>query len=163
MKKSEFKQIIKNILKEEDPCMTEYGMKDFNISQETSDPKELYEKVSILLESMYDVLQTIMDSDFGFKEYLIRNEESIEKVSNLMSFVKDELGDIAQEQLEKVKGDLSTKIDEVFDEDLQKEIVDSLNKHVDIPFINEKMEEKGLNFLYDVFEEKIKAAFKKAL
>ena len=93
MKKSEFKQIIKNILKEEDPRMTGYGMKDFNISQETSDPKELYEKVSILLESMYDVLQTIMDSDFGFKEYLIRNEENIEKVSNLLSFIKDELED----------------------------------------------------------------------
>ena len=82
---------------------------------------------------------------------------------SILDKLKDELGDIAQEQLEKVKSDLSSKIDDVFDDDLQKEIVDSLNKHVDIPFINEKMEEKGLNFLYDVFEEKIKAAFKKAL
>ena len=77
--------------------------------------------------------------------------------------LKDELGDIAEEQLDKVKGDLASKIDEVFDEDLQKEIVDALNKSIDIPFINEKMEAKGLNFLYDVFEEKIKAAIKKAL
>lgn len=81
----------------------------------------------------------------------------------ILDKLKDELGDVAKEQLEKVKGDLSSKIDDVFDDDLQKEIVDALNKHVDIPFINEKMEEKGLNFLYDVFEEKIKAAFKKAL
>ena len=81
----------------------------------------------------------------------------------ILDKLKDELGDIAEEQIDRVKGDLSNKIDDIFDEDLQKEIVDSLNAHIDIPFINEKMEEKGLNFLYDVFEEKIKAAFKKAL
>ena len=67
------------------------------------------------------------------------------------------------QQLAKVKADLADKIDDVFDDDLQKEIVDALNKSIDIPFINEKMEAKGLNFLYDVFEEKIKDAFKKAL
>ena len=77
--------------------------------------------------------------------------------------LKGELGDIAEEQLAKVKADLADKIDDVFDDDLQKEIVDALNKSIDIPFINEKMEAKGLNFLYDVFEEKIKAAVKKAL
>tara|TARA_R110002020_G_scaffold318317_1_gene533953 strand:+ start:28324 stop:28575 length:252 start_codon:yes stop_codon:yes gene_type:complete len=81
----------------------------------------------------------------------------------ILDKLKDELGDIAEEQLDKVKGDLASKIDDVFDEDLQKEIVDALNKSIDIPFINEKMEAKGLNFLYDVFEEKIKAAVKKAL
>ena len=77
--------------------------------------------------------------------------------------LKDELGGIAEEQLDKVKKDLASKIDDVFDDELQKEIVDALNKSIDVPFINEKMEEKGLNFLYDVFEEKIKAAVKKAL
>ena len=81
----------------------------------------------------------------------------------LLDKLKDELGDIAEEQLSKVKADLSDKIDDVFDDDLQKEIVDALNKSIDVPFINEKMEAKGLNFLYDVFEEKIKNAFKKAL
>lgn len=81
----------------------------------------------------------------------------------ILDKLKDELGDIAEEQLDKVKGDLASKIDDVFDEDLQKEIVEALNKSIDIPFINEKMEAKGLNFLYDVFEEKIKAAVKKAL
>ena len=40
---------------------------------------------------------------------------------------------------------------------------DALNKSIVVPFINEKMEEKGLNFLYEIFEEKIKAAMKKAL
>ena len=97
MKKTEFKQLIKDILKEQDldnmSRMTGQGMKNFHISQEESDPTELYEKTSMLLETMYDVLQTIMDSDFGFKEYLVRNEESIEKVSNLLSFIKDELED----------------------------------------------------------------------
>ena len=81
----------------------------------------------------------------------------------ILDKLKDELGDIAEEQLSKVKADLASKIDDVFDDDLQKEIVDSLNKSIDIPFINEKMEAKGLNFLYDVFEEKIKDKIKKAL
>ena len=72
--------------------------------------------------------------------------------------LKDELGDIAEEQLIKVKADLAAKLDDVFDDDLQKKIVDELNKNIDIPFINEEMEAKGLNFLYDVFEEKIKEA-----
>tara|TARA_R100000152_G_C6636929_1_gene82773 strand:+ start:39 stop:290 length:252 start_codon:yes stop_codon:yes gene_type:complete len=81
----------------------------------------------------------------------------------ILDKLKDELGDLAEEQLSKVKADLSEKIDDIFDDELQKDIVDALNKSIDIPFINEKMEEKGLNFLYDVFEEKIKTAFKKAL
>jgi len=81
----------------------------------------------------------------------------------ILDKLKDELGDIAEDQLAKMRKELAGKIDEVFDDDLQKEIVDALNKSIDIPFINEKMEERGLNFLYDVFEEKIKAAVKKAL
>ena len=81
----------------------------------------------------------------------------------ILDKLKDELGDIAEDQLAKLRKELAGKIDEVFDDDLQKEIVDALNKSIDIPFINEKMEERGLNFLYDVFEEKIKAAVKKAL
>ena len=81
----------------------------------------------------------------------------------ILDKLKNEIGDIAEEQLEKVKADLAIKIDKVFDEELQKEIVDALNKSIDVPFINEKMEEKGLNFLYEIFEEKIKAAMKKAL
>ena len=81
----------------------------------------------------------------------------------ILDKLKDELGDIAEDQLAKMRKELAGKIDEVFDDDLQKEIVDALNKSIDIPFINEKMVERGLNFLYDVFEEKIKAAVKKAL
>tara|TARA_B110000196_G_C20699296_1_gene454475 strand:+ start:294 stop:545 length:252 start_codon:yes stop_codon:yes gene_type:complete len=81
----------------------------------------------------------------------------------ILDKLKDELGDIAEDQLAKVKIDLAGKIDEVFDEDLQKEIVDALNKSIDIPFINEKMEAKAMNFVYDIFEEKIKAAVKKAI
>ena len=54
-------------------------------------------------------------------------------------------------------------VENIFDDKLQKKLVGRLNESIDIPFINEKMEAKGLNFLYDVFEEKIKDAFKKAL
>ena len=81
----------------------------------------------------------------------------------ILEKLKDQLGDVAEEQLEKLKNDISLKIDDIFNEDLQKEIVETLNKSIDVPFINEKMEAKGLNFLYDVFEDKIKSAVKKAL
>ena len=81
----------------------------------------------------------------------------------ILDKLKDELGDIAEDQLAKVKKDLAGKIDEVFDDDLQKEIVDALNKSIDIPFINEKMEARAMNFVYDIFVEKFKSAFKKAL
>ena len=58
----------------------------------------------------------------------------------ILDKLKDELGDIAEDQLAKMRKELAGKIDEVFDDDLQKEIVDALNKSIDIPFINEKME-----------------------
>ena len=54
-------------------------------------------------------------------------------------------------------------IDEVFGDELQKEVVDALNKNVDIPFISEATEEKMMNALYDTVEGVIKAAIKKAL
>ena len=59
-----------------------------------------------------------------------------------------------------VKKDL---IEDLFGEDLQKEIVDALNKNIDIPFLSEKTEEKAFNALYDTVEGVIKAAIKKAL
>ena len=54
-------------------------------------------------------------------------------------------------------------IDEVFGEELQKEVVEALNKNVDIPFISEETEEKIMNALYYTVEGVIKTAIKKAL
>ena len=54
-------------------------------------------------------------------------------------------------------------VDEVFSDELQKEVVDALNKNVDIPFLSEKTEEKAFNALYDTVEDVIKKAIKKAL
>ena len=54
-------------------------------------------------------------------------------------------------------------IDEVFGEELQKEVVEALNKNVDIPVISEETEEKIMNALYDTVEGVIKTAIKKAL
>ena len=51
-------------------------------------------------------------------------------------------------------------IDEVFGEELQKEVVEALNKNVDIPFISEETEEKIMNALYDTVEVVIKTAIK---
>ena len=49
-------------------------------------------------------------------------------------------------------------MEEVFNEDLQKEVVDALNAHVDIPFLSEKTEEKMINALYETVEGVIKKA-----
>tara|TARA_R100001244_G_scaffold78436_1_gene61901 strand:- start:287 stop:484 length:198 start_codon:yes stop_codon:yes gene_type:complete len=54
-------------------------------------------------------------------------------------------------------------IDEVFNDELQKEVVKALNDSVDIPFLSEKTEEKILNAVYDTVEGVIKVALKKAL
>jgi len=57
-----------------------------------------------------------------------------------------------------VKDDL---VNELFGDELQKEIVDALNKNIDIPFLSEKTEEKAFNALYDTVEGIIKAAIMK--
>ena len=54
-------------------------------------------------------------------------------------------------------------IEEVFNEDLQKEVVAALNENIDIPFLSEKTEEKILNSLFDTVEGVIKNAIKKKL
>ena len=54
-------------------------------------------------------------------------------------------------------------VDEVFNDELQKEVVKALNDSVDIPFLSEKTEAKIMNAVYDTVEGVIKAALKKAL
>ena len=54
-------------------------------------------------------------------------------------------------------------VDEVFNDELQKEVVKALNDSVDIPFLSEKTEEKIMNAVYDTVEGVIKTALKKAL
>ena len=57
-----------------------------------------------------------------------------------------------------VKKDL---VNELFGEELQKEIVTALNKNIDIPFISEATEEKALNAVYDTIEGILKTAIMK--
>jgi hypothetical protein len=47
-------------------------------------------------------------------------------------------------------------VEDVFNDELQKEIVDALNANIDIPFLSEKTEEKAFNALYDTVEGIIK-------
>tara|TARA_Y100000004_G_scaffold35478_1_gene38009 strand:+ start:12976 stop:13173 length:198 start_codon:yes stop_codon:yes gene_type:complete len=54
-------------------------------------------------------------------------------------------------------------VDEVFNDELQKEVVKALNDNIDIPFISESTEEKAINAMYDTVEGILKAAIKKAL
>tara|TARA_Y100000310_G_C20156041_1_gene566927 strand:- start:156 stop:353 length:198 start_codon:yes stop_codon:yes gene_type:complete len=54
-------------------------------------------------------------------------------------------------------------VDEVFNDELQEEVVKALNDSVDIPFLSEKTEAKIMNAVYDTVEGVIKAALKKAL
>ena len=49
-------------------------------------------------------------------------------------------------------------VNDLFNDELQKEIVDALNANIDIPFLSEKTEEKAFNALYDTVEEVIKKA-----
>ena len=49
-------------------------------------------------------------------------------------------------------------VEEVFGEELQKEVVEALNKNIDIPFISEKTEVKMINALYETVEGVIKKA-----
>ena len=62
-----------------------------------------------------------------------------------------------------IETDFHGKGDDIFNDDLQKEIVDALNKSIDVPFISESVEARGLNFMYDILEEKVKDALRKAL
>jgi hypothetical protein len=48
-------------------------------------------------------------------------------------------------------------MDYLFNEDTKAQIIDALNKEVDIPFINEKTEAKVLDALYSVVEDVLKA------
>ena len=47
-------------------------------------------------------------------------------------------------------------VNDIFNEELQKEIVDALNANIDIPFLSEKTEAKVFNALYDTVEGIIK-------
>jgi|10_taG_2_1085330.scaffolds.fasta_scaffold07466_8 hypothetical protein len=54
-------------------------------------------------------------------------------------------------------------IDAIFDDELQKKLVDKLNANIDIPFISEKTEAKHLNAIYDSVEEIIRGILKEKL
>ena len=47
-------------------------------------------------------------------------------------------------------------MEEIFNDDLQEEVVQALNDHVDIPFLSEKTEAKIMNAVYDTVEGVIK-------
>ena len=81
----------------------------------------------------------------------------------ILDNLKSEVGQLVEDQVQDIKEDIKSKIDDIFDDELQKDIVDALNKSINVPFISEGMEAKGLNFMYDILEEKIKDAIKKAL
>ena len=56
------------------------------------------------------------------------------------------------------KEEMVKHLDELLSDDVKKEVVAKWNKSIDIPFINEKTEEKALNKLYDIVEKAIKSA-----
>ena len=64
-----------------------------------------------------------------------------------MSFLKNIIADNKEEIINKI-----------FDDELQKKIVDKLNQNVDIPIISEKTEEKILNAIYESIEDVVKNA-----
>lgn len=81
----------------------------------------------------------------------------------ILDKLKEEVGNLVEDQVNDIKSDIVGKLDDIFDEKLQKSIVDELNENINVPFINEATEEKALNFVYDILEEKVKEAIRKAL
>jgi hypothetical protein len=81
----------------------------------------------------------------------------------ILDKLKEEVGNLVEDQVNDIKADIVSKLDSIFDEDLQKSIVDELNENINVPFINEATEEKALNFVYDILEDKVKEAIRKAL
>ena len=69
-----------------------------------------------------------------------------------MSFIKD--------MVSKYKNEI---VEQIFTDELQKKLVDKLNENINIPFINEKTEEKHLNTIYDVMEDIVKTAIHEKL
>ena len=67
-----------------------------------------------------------------------------------MSFMKNLIADHKEEIINKI-----------FDDEMQKKIVEKLNENIDIPIISEKTEEKILNAIYDSVEDGIKEAILK--
>ena len=49
----------------------------------------------------------------------------------------------------------------LFNDETKQKIIDKLNDKIDVPFINEKTEEKALNKLYDIAQSAIKSALVK--
>ena len=82
---------------------------------------------------------------------------------DIIANLKDEVGQMIEDKVQDLRDEVKDKLDDIFNDELQKEIVDALNKNINVPFISEGMEEKGLNFMYEVLEEKIKEALRKAL
>ena len=54
-------------------------------------------------------------------------------------------------------------IDEVFNDELQEQVVKALNDSIDIPFLSEKTEEKVFNAIYDSVEGVLKSVLMKKL
>tara|TARA_R100000808_G_C2097473_1_gene115692 strand:- start:442 stop:663 length:222 start_codon:yes stop_codon:yes gene_type:complete len=73
-----------------------------------------------------------------------------------MSFLKDKIETIVSEYKDEI-------IEKIFSDDLQKSIVDALNKNIDIPIITEKTEGKILNAIYESVEDVVKAKMLKQL
>ena len=49
----------------------------------------------------------------------------------------------------------------LFNDETKEKVIDALNKKVDVPFINEKTEEKVLTAVYDAVEEALKSVLLK--
>ena len=82
---------------------------------------------------------------------------------DIIANLKEEVGQMIEDKVQDLRDEVKDKLDDIYNDELQKEIVTALNKSVNVPFISEAVEAKGLNFMYEILEEKIKEALRKAL
>ena len=91
------------------------------------------------------------------------SKENKGEVMDILDNLKEEVGQMIEDKVQDLRDEVKGKLDDIFNDELQKEIVTALNKSVNVPFISEAVEAKGLNFMYEILEEKIKEALRKAL
>ena len=82
---------------------------------------------------------------------------------DILNTLKEEVSDMIEDKVQDIRGEIKDNLDNIFNDDLQNNIVDAINKEVNIPLISAGKERIAINYIYDILEEKVKDAIRKAL
>jgi len=82
---------------------------------------------------------------------------------DILNTLKEEVSDMIEDKVQDIRGEIKDNLDNIFNDDLQNKIVDAINAEVNIPLISEGKERVAINYIYEILEEKVKDAIRKAL